>query len=203
MQSPVEKALQMMTVKPPCGCLSAVVSTPGVHAYWYELTKGAEYFGAGKLLGKTTPIGATECAVVLRYLGFRAGLFDFTFPSPETGCHDTILEFCKRWFLSDESCRFPLYLQYGTSGDQPGGSLLVLGIYRSSAFQSTRTESLTSVRAARDQEGVRRRRLREEERRREALLDWSSRHAADGRSPSLEDEEELQVEEEESSLALT
>ena len=37
---------------------------------------GAAYFGCGRLLGKTKPIGATECSVILRYLGLRAVLID-------------------------------------------------------------------------------------------------------------------------------
>ena len=94
---------------------------------------GAAYFGGGRLLGKTIPIGATECAVILRYLGFRAVLMDLTSPCPSTGVHTSLMELCRWWFLSIHSCRFPLYLQYGTSDEEPGGSLLVLGVYRSAA----------------------------------------------------------------------
>jgi len=94
---------------------------------------GAAYFDGGRLLGNAKPIGATECAVILRFLGIRAMLFDMREPSPEGQTHDSLMELCRFWFLSEHSCRFPLYLQYGSSDQEAGGSLLVLGIYCSGA----------------------------------------------------------------------
>ena len=97
---------------------------------------GAAYFGGGRLLGKTKPIGATECSVILRYLGLGAVLIDMISPCPDTGVHLSSMELCRWWFLSRHTCRFPLYLQYGTCDDEPGGSLLVVGVYRSAPFQN-------------------------------------------------------------------
>ena len=107
---------------------------------------GAAYFDGGKVIGRTKPIGATECAVLLRYLGFRALLMDFERPCPEQMVHVSLLELCRWWFLSGCSCRFPLYLQYGSGEDEPGGSLLVVGIYASAAFASAdKRQGLDSI----------------------------------------------------------
>jgi len=95
----------------------------------------ATYFGGGRLLGKTIPIGATECAVILRYLGFRAVLLDLTAPCPETGVHQSLMELCRWWFLSSYSCRFPLYLQVSAvaSGAVASGACRTPTLARSTA----------------------------------------------------------------------
>lgn len=100
---------------------------------------GAAYFDGGQLVGKTKPIGATECAVILRYLGIRAMIFEMRSPSPASQTHESLMELCRFWFLSEHSCRFPLYLQYGVSDNEAGGSLLIVGIYSSGAFGVSQT----------------------------------------------------------------
>lgn len=106
---------------------------------------GAAYFDGGQLVGKTKPIGATECAVILRYLGIRAMLFDMRSPSPGSQTHESLMELCRFWFLSEHSCRFPLYLQYGVSDNEAGSSLLVVGIYCSGVLGHCQSQACGGV----------------------------------------------------------
>ena len=114
---------------PPITAIQALIELAWEEGFDLE---GSEYFGA-RLVGVSRPIGATECAALLRSLGVKATLFDFRSPDPETGLHTAVMEICRMWFLSENSFRFPLYLQYGSSFT-PGGSLLVVGMCRSAAL---------------------------------------------------------------------